>query len=272
METGRGTFAGERIGQDVMYRRNKTIMVKGTKRARTGRFRWAMPVVSLLIVAAGVYVVFMTDSFALREVTVLGSAGLPMDSLRAVTAGLVGRNMFTAPLGRIQRELMHFPAVKDVTFRRRLFHRIDCYLRERDPVALVAVDRDAGRDCMEVDSEGVIVPRRSGSDGIDLPVITGISRVEVFEEGGARKIREALEVMRHLHTFNFSPAEHLSEIHFENDEMIVILMETGATVRVGRGGYREKIRKLRAVYAALDEQERFPDMIDLRFDRQVVVR
>lgn len=247
-------------------------MVTKAGRRHAGHIRWVIPVVAALIVAAGLYVVFMTDSFTLKEVKVLGSAGLPMDSLRAVTAGLVGRNMFMIPLVRIREDLMHFPAVKDVTFRRRLFHQLDCYLREREPVALVAVDRDAENAFLEVDYDGVIVPWRSDSAEIDLPVITGIARGEVFGEGGARKIREALEVLRLLHAFGFSPAEQLSEIHFKDDEMIVILMETGATVRVGRGEYRKKIRKLRAVYAALDEQERFPDMIDLRFEQQVVVR
>lgn len=231
-----------------------------------------IPVISVLIVAAGLYVVFMTDSFVLKEVKVHGSVGLPMDSLRMVTAGLVGKNMFMIPLGRVREDLMHFPAVKEVTFRRRLFRRLDCYLREREPVALVAMDRNAESTYLEVDSDGVIVVRRSDSAEIDLPVITGIAPGEVFGEGGTRKIREALEVLRLLYIFGFSPAEQLSEIHFKDDEMIVILMETGTAVRVGRGEYRKKIRKLRAVYAALDEQERFPDMIDLRFEQQVVVR
>ena len=272
METGRGASPAERIGRYVMYQKNRRKMVMKTGRKRSGRVRWVISIVTVLIVAAGLYVVFMTDSFTLREVKVLGSAGLPMDSLRMVTAGLVGGNLFMVPLGRIREDFMHFPAVKDVTFRRRLFHRLDCYLREREPVALVAMDRKTESAFLEVDSDGVIVPRRSDSAEIDLPVITGIARGEVFGDGGARKIREALEVLRLLHTFGFSPADQLSEIHFKDDEMIVILMETGATVRVGRGEYRKKIRKLRAVYAALDEQERFPDMIDLRFEQQVVVR
>ena len=167
---------------------------------------------------------------------------------------------------------MHFPAVKGVTFRRRLFHRLDCYLREREPVALVSVERSPGGALLEVDADGVIVPRSAGAVEIDLPIFTGIEHGEVFTEEGGRKIQEALEVLRLLHSFGFSPAEQLSEVHFKNDEMIMILMGTGSAVRIGRGGYREKIRKLRAVYAALDEQERFPDLIDLRFERQVVVR
>lgn len=256
----------------MMHRENTRAMVTRTGRRRSRRGHWAIPVVAVLLVAAGLYVIFMTDSFALKEVKVLGSAGLPMDSLRTVTAGLVGKNMFMASLEGVRRDLMHFPAVRDVTFRRRLFHRLDCYLRSREPVALVAADRNPGGALLEVDSEGVIMPRGSGSAEIDLPVITGIGHGEVLDEEDTRKIHEALQVLQLLHSFGFSPAEQLSEIHFERDEMIVILMGTGSTVRVGRGEYREKIRKLRAVYAVLDEQERFPDMIDLRFERQVVVR
>ena len=247
-------------------------MVTKAKRRGSGRARWAIPLLVSLIVAAALYFVFVTDTFVLTEVSVLGSAHLPIDSLQAVTACLVGTNIFMAPLDRVREEVMHFPAVKEVTFRRRLFHRIDCYLREREPVAIVSVERSPGGALLEVDADGVIVPRGPGAAEIDLPVITGIKHEEVFTEEGGRKIREALDVLQLMHSFGFSPAEQLSEVHFQNDEMIMILMGTGSAVRIGRGQYREKIRKLRAVYAALDEQERFPDMIDLRFERQVVVR
>jgi cell division septal protein FtsQ len=240
--------------------------------APRGRLHMAAPIGVAVVICAGLYFFLVTDHFSLREVQVLGGSGLPIDSLRMVTAGLVGENIFTVPLGTVRRELMRFPEVKEVTFRRRLFHRLDCYCKGREPAVLIAVDAARGQDLIEVDAEGVLVPRNEGATEIDLPVVTGIGRDEIGTESGRRKIDDALELIVCLRSFGFSPAEQLSEIHFEGEEMMVILIGTGSTVRVGRGEYRTKIRKLRTVYAALDEQDRFPDLIDLRFERQVIVR
>ena len=49
-------------------------------------------------------------------------------------------------------------------------------------------------------------------------------------------------------------------------------MNSGTLVRVGRDGFEERIRKFRAVYHSLREQGGLPAQIDLRFDRQVIVR
>jgi cell division septal protein FtsQ len=247
-------------------------MVTQAKHARSGRVQWIVPVSAVLFFSACLWFVIMTDSLSLKEVHVLGSTDLPMDSLRTVMAGLVGRNVFTVSLGRIREELMRFPEVKEVTFRRRFFRRLDCYLKKREPVLLIAAGETAGNVFLDVDAESVIIPRRSTQTEIDLPVVTGIEHSGLLTEEGMQKIHGALEVLHSLKLFGFDPAEQLSEIHFEGEEMIVILMGSGSSVLVGTGGYREKIRKLRAVYAALDEQEPFPDLIDLRFEHQVVVR
>lgn len=247
-------------------------MVTRVKRARGERANWVVPISAVLFLSACLWFVFMTDSFSLKEVHLLGSTDLPMDSLRTVTTGLVGRNVFTVSLGRIRKEMMRFPEVKEVTFRRRFLRRLDCYLKKREPVLLIAAGEKAGNVFLDVDAEGVIIPRRSTQTEIDLPVVTGIEHGGIFTEEGMRKIHGALEVLHSLRLFGFNPAEQLSEIHFEGEEMIVILMGSGSSVIVGTGEYREKMRKLRAVYAALDEQEPFPDLIDLRFEHQVVVR
>lgn len=256
----------------MMRRMSGRPMVTRAKHSRSGPVKWVLPISAVLFISVCLWFVLMTDNLSLKEVHVLGSTDLPMDSLRTVTAGLVGRNVFTVSLGRIREEMMRFPEVKEVTFRRRFFRRLDCYLKKREPVLLIATGEAAGKVFLDVDAEGVIIPRRSTQTEIDLPIVTGIEHSRILTEGEMRKVHGALEVLHSLRLFGFDPAEQLSEIHFEGEEMIVILMESGSSVLVGTGEYREKIRKLRAVYAALDEQESFPDLIDLRFEHQVVVR
>ena len=75
-----------------------------------------------------------------------------------------------------------------------------------------------------------------------------------------------------LNDYGFSTAGELSEIHIQNDEVMLVLMRTGTLVRLGSENFARRIQKLYAVYGVLDDDGSFPDMIDLRFNRQVVVR
>jgi cell division septal protein FtsQ len=224
------------------------------------------PIAALVVI--GLYTVLFTGVFSVREVRLFGSGDLSIDTLGTATADMIGSNLFTISLSKVGKRLRGFPEIRDVEFRRRLFHRIDCYIIEREPVAVVA----AGL-MYEVGEDGVIIRDggRCGTD-IDLPVVTGIAR-DVFESArGKRELKEAVTVLQLLKSFGFSPAEHLSEIHCERGEIMLVWMKTGTIVRLGQGDYENKLRKFRAVYPSLEEEGSFPELIDLRFDRQVVVR
>jgi cell division protein FtsQ len=239
------------------------------KRGKGGRrsSRRLYPILAIALVLVAIYVFQWTSVFSLEEVRFHGSGCMPVESLNEVAKEFVGRNLLTIPLSSVRAQFMSFPQVKDVEFRRRLFHRLDCYLKNREPVALVV-----SSNISEIDSEGVIIPRKVDSGDIDLPVITGVGEEELETVSGKEKVNKALEVLRLLKMFGFSPAQQLSEIHIENDEVVLFWMGTGTLVRMGNGGYPDKVRKLRAVYRALNENEGFPRLIDLRFDHQVIVR
>jgi cell division septal protein FtsQ len=135
------------------------------------------------------------------------------------------------------------------------------------PVALIILD-----DIAEVDADGVVIPSNGRSMDIDLPVITGLAAKEMENDSGQKRVGKALEVLGLLKEFGFSPAEQLSEINVEGDEVVLVWMDSGTLIKVGRDGFEERIRKFRAVYSSLREQGGLPDLIDLRFDRQVIVR
>lgn len=215
---------------------------------------------------AAVYMLFFTGLFEIREVRLHGGGHLPLDSLARSADGFAGANVFTVSLAEIREVLMANPAVGAVTFRRRLPHRLDCFIRERQPVALLSIGEMA-----EVDAQGVVVPAAAWATEIDLPVITGIERADL-DGTGREKIGRALEVLALVGRYGFSPAEQLSEIHVDGEEIVLVWMGSGTVVRVGTEHYEERIRKFRVVYPALIEQGRLPAEIDLRFDRQVVVR
>ena len=226
-----------------------------------------VPILSALLMCGMLYVSFGTGRLALREVEFHGGVNLPSDSLQVIKASLLGQNMLTVPLSNIRERILQFPEIRDVIFKRRLMGRIDCYLMQRKPVALVA-----GKHFVEIDWDGIVIPRHAGNADIDLPVITGLGVDALESPAGRAAILKALNVLRLLNEYGFSPAEQLSEIHVDGDEIMLVLLGTGTLVRIGSEDFSCRIRKLHAVYGALDEIERFPELIDLRFDRQVVVR
>lgn len=247
----------------MSYRKVRGMATRKRKRRNHHAIRFIPPLV-VAALAIFIYVFIGTDSFAVREVEFYGSNTIPRDSLGTIKAGLMGRNMLTLPLSRVREQFMNFPEIRDVIFKRKLFHQLDCYLQKREPVALIAAS-----DMFEVDESGFVIPSRAGGSNVDLPVITGISKGELDTREGKEKLDNALEVLRLLKAFGFSPAEQLSEIHVENDEVMLIWIGTGTLIHVGRSDYGERIRKLRAVYGVFADN---PQLIDLRFDRQVVVR
>ena len=239
------------------------------EKRQVSRRVWLMPAGTAVALAAIVYVVFLTGFFKIHEINVYGSRNLPLESLHEKAGVWLGANVFTVPLSEIREMLKSNPSVGTVTFRRRLPHKLDCYLREREPVALLILD---GHKMAEVDADGVVIPADGRSMDIDLPVITGLDGKDMEKDSGRERIGKGLKVLDLLKEFGFSPARQLSEIHIDGDEIVLVWMDSGTIIRVGRGGFEEKIRKFKAVYPSLRKQGGLPSRIDLRFDRQVVVR
>jgi cell division septal protein FtsQ len=247
-------------------RRYQALAARGRRRPRRSPRKIWITTAAAAAVAGAAWTLFFTGLFEIREVRLHGGRHIPVESLRGKVEGYQGANVFLVPLGRLRRLLMEDPAVGTVTFKRRLPHVLDCYLHERQPAALLSIGEMA-----EVDAEGVVITPELHSTQIDLPVITGVGRSEL-DGAGREKIRRALEVLDLLGRFGFSPADQLSEIHVDGDDVSLVWLGTGTFVRVGGEEYEARIRKFRAVYPALIEQGRLPAEIDLRFDRQVVVR
>jgi len=237
------------------------------EKQRINRRAWFMPAGTALVLAAILCFVFLTGFFDVHEIRVHGSRNLPLESLNDKAKAWVGANVFTISLSEIREMLKNDPSVGSVTFRRRLPHNLDCYLREREPVALLILDNMA-----EVDADGIIIPAKESSMDIDLPVITGLKGRNMKKDSGKQSLRKALEVLVLLKEFGFSPADQLSEINMDGDEVVLVWMDSGTFVRVGRDRFEDRIRKFRAVYPTLREQGGLPGLIDLRFARQVIVR
>jgi len=219
------------------------------------------------LAAVGYVTVFYSGLFTVKDVRFAGAGTVPADTLARIEKELRGSNLLTLATARVERRFGGFPEVKCVVLVRHLLGGLECRLVRREPVALLACS-----DLIEVDGEGVMLPRRAGRGDIDLPVITGIDESRLRRSDGRRGVARALEVLAIFKSLGFSRTDQLSEIHVAGDEVDIVWAETGTLVRLGRGEYAERARKLRTVYGAFNDTDHVPDVIDLRFDRQVVIR
>jgi cell division septal protein FtsQ len=224
-----------------------------------------LPAAVAAAAAAFVYIWFFSGWLSVKKINLYGRRELPVDSLRVITQQYVGRNILTVPLGQLEADFLRHRDIASVSFRKRYPDRLDCYLSERKPVAAVVCG-----EMFEVDENGVVLSGRISSGGVDLPLITGVESLEAEE--GKRTLGKALEALRIFREYGFSPAKQLSEIHIEDGEIILIWLEVGSIVRVGKENLEERIRKLKSIYHFLEREESFPEMVDLRFRHQVIVR
>jgi cell division septal protein FtsQ len=236
----------------------------GSRRRRMPR-KWFALGAAFAAAAAGV--ALWSGIFIITDVQFFGGGTIPQDSLKRIRANLVGKNLAIVSFSEARAALLAFPEVRDVVFSRRPCHTVECRLVRREPVALLVAD-----DILEVDCEGVVIPRRAGKGDLDLPVITGIAARGAGTGPGAQGIERAVRVLELFKKLGLSPARQLSEIHVSGEDVDLVWMGTGTLVRLGRDQYESMVGKLKTVIGILNDRERFPSVIDLRFDRQVVVR
>ena len=236
-----------------------------TSRRRRIPRKWLALAAAAVAAVAGV--ALWSGIFIITDVQFFGGGTIPQDSLKRIRTGLVGKNLATVSFADARKALLAFPEVRDAVFTRRPRHSVECRVAKREPVALLV----AG-DILEVDGEGVIIPRRAGKGDIDLPVITGIGPREIGKPSGAQGIERAVEILDLFKKLGLSPARQLSEIHVSGENVDLVWMGSGTLVRLGRDQYASRVRKLKTVLGIMNDPERIPSVIDLRFDRQVVVR
>lgn len=222
-----------------------------------------------------------SETFTVKGIRVAGSrAGLDFDVLEAAkTAKGVG--IFDVPAGDIERSVSSLPTVKRCFVQRRLPDELIVRVAERRPYFIV----NCG--CLwRADREGIILGRAQARD-LDEMFLVGWSGIESPSRGGREgppfepgtaldreasgRVVEAIGLMRRLAPDLLGT---VSEICF-TDEGELVLFTSDPVHRIVVGPRGLKAESLFALNAVLDDLRR-RDLagmeIDLRFDRQLVVR
>ncbi|MBI4715441.1 MAG: FtsQ-type POTRA domain-containing protein [Nitrospirae bacterium] len=246
---------------------------KGKGRRGAVRILGAMSVLAAL---AGVAILadradrFLTTSpwFQIRTVEVVGEHALREEEIRSLVGISPGAGLFGVDLREAAGRIKKHPWVREVTVRREFPHTLRIVVRERVPVAHV---NQKDRFYL-ADREGIVMGEARGYSW-SLPVVYGVDLRGVrFGEGPPSfALREAIAVRESLAAEPELARSSYVGIEVKSGGDVVLHLEE-MQVRLGRGGYREKMRRLREIEKEVQEKGVLLKEVDLRYGEQVVVR
>lgn len=169
--------------------------------------------------------------------------------------------------GMVARVSAH-PWIKDVSVRRELPGSVRVDVTERTPAAVA--ETGAGRYL--IDGEGLALARVETPDWDFLPVIEypQAKSLKILDTASAAELKHALELMGSMKD---DPSERLTgaRVCMDNDGSPCMVVE-GTMVKLGLGGYGDKLRRLAEVSKDIQKRGVNPVLIDLRFPGKVVVK
>lgn len=199
-----------------------------------------------------------TPLFALREVRFDGLSHARDDELLARSGLALGENLFRVDLARAARALQSHPWVESARLERRPPGTILASIAEHKPAALVQLGA-----LYLLDEQGRLFKRAAPEDGLDLPLITGLSR-ETWQDQQLR-LFAALHLLDTWQAGGFALAA-LSEVRLDEGGGFTLFARDGALVqeiRLGATDISLKLKRLAQVRAALARRGEQAARIDL---------
>jgi len=203
-----------------------------------------------------------SPSFAVREIRFSGlQHALEPDLLQR--SGLkLGGNLFRTDLSRAARGMETHPWVASVRLERRLLGEVLASVVEHRPAALVQLG-----GLYVLDEEGRLFKRAAPDDGLDLPILTGVSREAWAERAPEQQLRlfGALHLIDTWQASGFSIAS-LSEVRLDEGGGFTVFAHDGTAVqevRLGSTDVSLKLQRLAQIRAALARRGERASRIDL---------
>ncbi|MCA9608038.1 MAG: FtsQ-type POTRA domain-containing protein [Myxococcales bacterium] len=238
---------------------------------------------TLVVVAIGVGAVALgrlverhvrtSPAFEVTAIELEGHVRLTREEVLTQAHLELGQNVFDVAPEEAEAALLEHPWIAEASVTRRLPGSYAIEVRERRPVALLALG-----DVFLVSENGEVFKAVGEDDPIDLPVITGIDRSRFTHDRVYRTsiLLEAVALLSDYRGAGLARREPIGELHVERDDGLSLYVGGDATyVRLGHGPFREKLVRLRTVldelggrgaraeYVYLDNERR-PDRVTVR--------
>jgi cell division protein FtsQ len=213
------------------------------------------------------------DVLRVREVRFEGLSRARPEELAELCPAKPGDHLLLVDEDLVARTLVHHPWVAAVEVERTLPPALVVRVTERRAVALAELG-----GLYLVDGRGRVFKRAEPGDGLDLPVVTGISRKEFLDDEGeaTSRLAAALVLVRRWSEQRLDRRQPISQIHLDPDYGTTVWAGEGVEIRLGQGDLEAKLGRLERVLAAVQaegrragllllDNRRRPDWIAVRF-------
>ncbi|GFO59752.1 cell division protein FtsQ [Geomonas silvestris] len=211
-----------------------------------------------------------TTFLCLETIEVSQLTRLSRSEIVALAGVKPGDAMLGIKLKEIAEELSKNPWIEKVQVQRFFPHTLSIRLAERTPRAVANVG------CLYyVDTKGELFKPLMEGDQLDYPLITGLSEQDVQSDpnGSKEALKDALALIDSLKAGRVFSLEDVSEIHYDKGYGFTLFtMQGGVPVKLGNGGFSDKLARLGNIYRDLKPQMQALDYIDLDYSDKIIVK
>jgi len=221
--------------------------------------------ICIFAIAIIVYIYLYTHPirpvFPIKHIAFIGNKHMTDDELRAFAGVRLNESLLAVSGKGVSKQLLKSPWVKAVSLRREFPDTISITIEETEPFALL--DKDG--HLFLIDEQGKLLEELKDNSVPFLPVIAG----DPFKE--KEGFSEALNLVKLMNTKGFSSErDRIEVIAHKPHELSVRVDET--VVKIGTGGYEEKIERLSQLEEEIKKMGVSVDYIDLRFADKAIVK
>lgn len=212
-------------------------------------------------------VLVTTEYLAVTSVAVTGAVRVAPEEAVELSGITEGQNMLSFSAGDVVEALKTNPWVKKASLKRMLPGSVEIVITERVPAALVHLDGAL----YVMDASGTVFKKYAAADGLDLPVVTGLTK-DALKEGGAEAagLMELMAALKAREGFNLS---NVSEINVDPVfGLSIYTLDEGVRLAVGSGSFAGKLASFDKVVAQRGGALGGIEEMDLNNSRAVVVR
>jgi len=207
--------------------------------------------------------------FQLEQIHYQGLVHLDRRALDALIYQSVSENLMSVDLDRIRDLVESESWVREATVRRKLPNQLVIHIRERQAVALAAIENEL----YVVDEGGVILDRPDPSHpSIDRPIVRGLMNAarENAQEENILRMQVYLRVVEELASHNRS----ISEVDVETPEQVAVIpVDDPIPIHLGDDDFLmryETFMSQKDLYDRLKEEYGMIESVDVTYDNKII--
>jgi cell division septal protein FtsQ len=232
----------------------------------------AVGVVSAVLVLCGYLFNKLKDSpyFYVNKMVFKGCEKVKGEDLYKLSKVDGNTSIFSLDMKEIAKNISKHPWVKKISVKKQFPNKLNIYVEERRPIAMVNLD-----NLYYIDEEGVIFKKLEKEDDSDFLVITGLSEDKAFSDDmeSKKNILGAISLINMLSQRETFSDKDVSEINLDESVGITLFTYNDAIpIKVGTFFSNKRFDGLERVLEELKKKSIRPERIDIDYDKRIVVK